>query len=69
MSPRAIRTFELSGWLIFVASAGFFLAATIKAGDVLSIAGSGLFLAACFVFLVPVIAARPAAVPNSDRQR
>ena len=59
MNERSRHTFELAGWLIFVASACFFLAATIRSGDLLSIAGSGLFLAACIVFMVPLLS-RPA---------
>ncbi len=59
MRSQSKHAFELAGWVIFVASACFFLAATIKSGDVLSIAGSGLFLAACFVFMVPLIVSRP----------
>ena len=58
MSETAKRTCELAGWLIFVASACFFLAATVRAGDVLSTAGSVLFLLACFVFLVPLVSSR-----------
>ncbi|MDH3741952.1 MAG: hypothetical protein OER56_10180 [Hyphomicrobiales bacterium] len=59
MTARSRHAFELAGWLTFVASACFFLAATIRSGDLLSIAGSGLFLAACFVFMVPLLK-RPA---------
>ncbi|NNE25076.1 MAG: hypothetical protein HKN11_20945 [Rhizobiales bacterium] len=55
MTARSRHAFELAGWLTFVASACFFLAATIRSGDLLSIAGSGLFLAACFVFMVPLL--------------
>ena len=47
--------FETAGWVIFVWSALFFLAATIKSGDTLSIVGSALFLAACIVFMVPLL--------------
>ncbi len=60
------RRFELAGWVIFVASACFFLIATIRSGDLLSIAGSALFLLACFVFMVPLLRARPLVVENRD---
>ncbi len=67
MKAQLKNSFELGGWAIFVASACFFLAATIQSGDLLSIAGSGLFLAACFVFMVPLIAAkRVASVQCND---
>ena len=58
MGAHRHQAIELAGWLIFVASAGFFLASTIRSGDLLSIAGSGLFLIACFVFMVPILVKR-----------
>jgi len=71
MTTRSRHAFELAGWLIFVASACFFLAATIKSGDLLSIAGSGLFLAACFVFMVPLLkrSADPAGALEPAREK
>ena len=47
------RRWHLVGWGLFVASALFFLAASWRVGDLLAIAGSLLFLVACFVFLAP----------------
>jgi len=48
--------FQLWGWILFIASAIFFMAASIRAGDPLSLIGGALFLLACFVFLVPLLA-------------
>lgn len=42
------------GWLLFVLSALFFTASSIKSGDMLALAGSLLFLIACIVFLLPL---------------
>lgn len=49
---------QLLGWILFILSASFFIAASIRAGDVLSLLGSLLFLFACFVFLVPLVIIR-----------
>ena len=48
MSPRLAA---LVGWSLFVVSALFFTAASLRAGDGLALAGSLFFLVACFVFL------------------
>jgi hypothetical protein len=50
--------FEISGWLVFVFSAICYIAAGWRAGDLLGTLGGVLFLAACFLFLVPVLVAR-----------
>ena len=45
---------EVIGWVLFTVSACCFLAASIRSGDMISIAGSLLFLIACFYFMVPL---------------
>ena len=45
----------LAGWLLFIVSALFFIAASWRAGDGLALLGSIFFLIACFAFLVPVL--------------
>ena len=55
MSARARRRFEFIGWITFVASAGFYLVAGLRAGDALSIMGSVLFFVACIFFLAPML--------------
>lgn len=49
----------VAGWLLFIVSALFFIAAAWRAGDFLGLAGAVLFLIACFSFLVPIVAGRP----------
>ena len=46
---------QLWGWVLFIFSAVFFTVASIRAGDILSILGSLLFLFACFLFLIPLV--------------
>jgi hypothetical protein len=55
----AIMKWVVAGWLLFIASALFFIAAAWRAGDLLALAGAVLFLVACFSFLVPIAAGRP----------
>ena len=45
----------LAGWLLFIVSALFFIAASWRAGDMLALLGGVFFLLACIVFLVPVL--------------
>lgn len=49
------RNYQLTGWILFIFSALFFIASSIRAGDMISLMGGLLFLFACFVFLVPLI--------------
>ena len=56
--------FNLSGWVLFVFSALFFIAASLRAGDLLGLFGALLFLIACFVFLVPFVKRRRSADPR-----
>lgn len=48
---RKGRKFELWGWLLFVASALFFIVASIQSGDIVGLLGGVFFLLACLVFL------------------
>ena len=52
------RRVERVGWVLFTLCAVFYSAANIRARDWLSLAGSLLFLLACFVFI---------SVPRWDR--
>lgn len=49
------RAFQIIGWFIFIASALCFTVSTWRSGDVVGLSGSLLFLAACLVFLWPLI--------------
>ncbi len=57
MTARA--KFEIVGWVLFILSALFFTVASLRSGDLTSLAGSLFFLIACFFFLRPLLA-RPA---------
>ncbi|MCJ7604768.1 MAG: hypothetical protein MUO19_01880 [Dehalococcoidales bacterium] len=46
---------HLTGWILFVICAGFFIASAVKAQDFVMIAGSVIFLVGCMVFLVPFL--------------
>ena len=52
------RGFQIAGWILFLVSALFFIAASWRAGDALALAGGLLFLIACVVFLVPLVRGR-----------
>ncbi len=52
------RKLQLCGWLLFVLSAAFFIATSIKSGDILALIGGLLFFVACIVFLIPFIRQR-----------
>ncbi len=53
MDQRREHRINLAGWWLFVVSALFFIAASVRAGDLLGLLGSLFFLVACFVFLLP----------------
>jgi hypothetical protein len=53
MDQRREHRINLAGWWLFVVSALFFIAASLRAGDLLGVLGSLFFLVACFVFLLP----------------
>jgi hypothetical protein len=56
MSQTRQNHFQLWGWILFIVSALFFMAASIRADDPVSLIGGALFLVACFVFMVPLLA-------------
>ena len=55
MSQPLHHRFQLWGWILFVFSALFFIASSLRAGDLLSLLGGLLFLIACIVFLIPLV--------------
>ena len=55
MTALAKARFEFAGWILFTLSAAFFTLSSLKSGDMAAIAGSLLFLVACFVFMRPLI--------------
>ncbi len=56
MPPPLHHRFQLWGWILFVFSALAFIASSLRAGDILSLLGGLLFLVACIVFLIPLLA-------------
>lgn len=60
MKPQQRRElrFQLWGWALFILSAGFYIAASIRIGDILSLLGSLFFFGACIVSVIPLFKAR-----------
>ena len=56
MSQTRQNHFQLWGWILFIISAVFFMASSIRAEDPVSLIGGALFLVACLVFMVPLLA-------------
>ncbi len=56
MTRKRQQTWQLWGWILFIVSALFFIATSLRAGDPLGLLGGVFFLVACFVFLVPLAA-------------
>ena len=48
--------FQLWGWVLFILCAGFFIASSIKNKDTFSLIASFIFLIACVVFIIPLLA-------------
>ncbi len=57
-SPRGEKKHDLLGWMLFVVSAAFFMASSIRAGDVVGLLGGVFFLLACVAFLAPYFGPR-----------
>lgn len=55
---RKNRNYDLWGWLLFVISALFFVASSIRNGDMIGLLGGVFFLPACVVFLAAYIGVR-----------
>lgn len=56
MNERREHLFHFWGWIVFIVCAFFFIATTALAGDILGVIASLLFLIACVIFLIPLIA-------------
>lgn len=56
MTQKRQHAWQLWGWILFIVSALFFIATSLRAGDPLGLLGGLFFLVACFVFLVPLAA-------------
>ena len=47
--------YHLAGWVVFIICAVLFIASSLKSGDILMLVASVVFLAACIIFLIPLI--------------
>jgi hypothetical protein len=50
-SPRRGKRYELWGWILFTVSALFFIASSLRNGDMVGLLGGVFFLLACAAFL------------------
>ena len=50
------KKFQLWGWMLFVICALLYMVSAIESGSVLGLLGSIVFLIACVLFLIPLIA-------------
>jgi len=52
------KKFNLTGWILFIVCAGFFITSAIKANDIWYLVGSFIFLGGCVMFIIPLIRRR-----------
>lgn len=62
------RSLHLGGWVLFIVSALFFIAAGLRAGDAVGVLGGVFFLVGCIAFLVPMLRQRQATASSSRDQ-
>lgn len=65
---RRDLVFQLWGWLLFILCALLFLASSLVNRDLIAAAASLVFLAACAVFMVPVLGAWKRRGAPADRK-
>ena len=56
--------YQLSGWILFIICAIFFVASGLKNHDILTFIGGVIFLIACIVFLIPLVRSNKKAENN-----
>ena len=54
-SHKVELRFQIAGWIIFLVCSGLFIINSIRAGDMLGLAASLVFLLGCLVFLAPYV--------------
>jgi predicted membrane channel-forming protein YqfA (hemolysin III family) len=52
---RAEKNYHILGWALFIVCAAFFIVSSLLNKDIWTFAGSIVFLAACIVFLIPLL--------------
>jgi hypothetical protein len=57
-NPKQAGKHDFWGWVLFVVSALFFIASSIRTGDVVALLGGVFFLLACAVFLASYVGTR-----------
>ena len=55
MNAATESRINLAGWILFVISALWFIVASVRSGDTLSLIASVFFLIGCVVFLIPCV--------------
>jgi hypothetical protein len=55
VSPQKDKRFEIWGWVLFTVSALFFIASSLRNGDIIGLLGGVFFLLACAAFLASYI--------------
>ena len=65
--PNQKIRFQLCGWGLFVLCAVFFIASSLKNGDILGLVAGIIFLIACFVFIIPLVM-NPGGGGNGDQK-
>ena len=54
-SPQKDKRFEFWGWILFTISALFFIASSLRNGDLVGLLGGLFFLLACVAFLASYV--------------
>ena len=67
ITPKEKTRIQLLGWVLFILCAIFFLASGINNQDVLAVIGSIIFLIACIVFMLPLVAAKQSRPTGRDK--
>ena len=47
-------TYQTGGWVLFIVGTVLFLIASLRSGDLVSLAGSLAFLVGCILFMIPL---------------
>jgi uncharacterized protein YciI/uncharacterized membrane protein YtjA (UPF0391 family) len=62
------QTLQFWGWILFVLCSALFIVSSIKNRDPLSLAASIIFLLACLIFMIPLVASlRPSATVQKPK--
>lgn len=62
------RRYHLTGWILFMVCAVFFIGSAVLSGDVLYLVGSVIFFIACIIFVIPLISTGQKRVTGSTQR-